>query len=96
MKKIVWFLALMICCLFGYAQSVEERLSKAVQLFEKDSQMRHAILGFVVMDAKTGSIVFERNSQIGLAPASTQKIVTSVAAFELLGKDFKYTTRLAY
>ena len=96
MKKIVWFFALMIYCLIGFAQSVEEKLSKAVQLFEKDSQMRHAILGLAVMDAKTGAIVFERNSQVGLAPASTQKIVTSAAAFELLGKDFRYETKLSY
>ena len=47
-----------------------------------------------VIDAKTGKVVFDKNSQIGLAPASTQKIITSVTAFELLGKDYRYKTEL--
>ncbi|HRF17239.1 MAG TPA: D-alanyl-D-alanine carboxypeptidase, partial [Chitinophagaceae bacterium] len=48
---------------------------------------------FYVIDAKTGQVVFDKNSQIGLAPASTQKIITSVTAFELLGKDYRYKTQ---
>jgi D-alanyl-D-alanine carboxypeptidase/D-alanyl-D-alanine-endopeptidase (penicillin-binding protein 4) len=36
--------------------------------------------------------VFDKNSSIGLAPASTQKIITSAAAYDLLGKDFRYKT----
>ena len=31
-----------------------------------------------------------------LAPASTQKIITSAIAYELLGKDFRYTTYIGY
>ena len=96
MKKIVWFFGWMMYAMFSCAQSVEEKLSRAVQLFEKDSQMRHAILGFAVADAKTGELLFERNAQIGLAPASTQKIITSATAFELLGNNFRYTTNLLY
>lgn len=96
MKKVFWFCGLMIYVSTALAQSVEERLAKAVQQFEKDSQMRHAIMGFAVADARTGEIIFERNAQIGLAPASTLKIITSASAFELLGKDFRYKTELAY
>ena len=33
---------------------------------------------------------------MGLAPASTQKIITSVTAFDLLGKDFRYRTGFGY
>jgi serine-type D-Ala-D-Ala carboxypeptidase/endopeptidase (penicillin-binding protein 4) len=49
-----------------------------------------------VIDAKTGNVVFDKNSQVGLAPASTQKIITSATAFELLGKDYRYKTELGY
>jgi D-alanyl-D-alanine carboxypeptidase/D-alanyl-D-alanine-endopeptidase (penicillin-binding protein 4) len=58
--------------------------------------MRHAILGFTVADAKTGKIIFEHNSQTGLAPASTQKIFTSIASFDLLGNNYRYKTELGY
>lgn len=86
----------MVYWFVGFAQPVSKQLMQAVQRFEKDSQMKHAILGFSVADAKTGKVLYEHNSQVGLAPASTQKIITSGAAFELLGHDYRYKTQLAY
>ena len=38
-----------------------------------------------MIDAATGQVVFDKNSQVGLAGASTQKIITAATAFELLG-----------
>ncbi|MEO6948500.1 MAG: D-alanyl-D-alanine carboxypeptidase/D-alanyl-D-alanine-endopeptidase, partial [Ginsengibacter sp.] len=38
----------------------------------------------------------EVNTQTGLAPASTQKIITSATAYALLGKDYRYKTTLGY
>jgi len=74
------------------AQNISQKLQKGFQQFENDAQLKHAISSLYVIDAKTGKVVFEKNSQIGLAPASTQKIITSVTAFELLGKDYRYKT----
>jgi serine-type D-Ala-D-Ala carboxypeptidase/endopeptidase (penicillin-binding protein 4) len=76
----------------AYSQHISQRLQKAYQRFETDSQLKHAISSLYVIDAATGQVVFDKNSQVGLAPASTQKIITSVTAFELLGKSFKYKT----
>ncbi|MFN8290567.1 MAG: D-alanyl-D-alanine carboxypeptidase/D-alanyl-D-alanine-endopeptidase [Chitinophagaceae bacterium] len=78
------------------AQTVSQKLQKAFQQFEADEQLKHAISSLYVIDAKTGQVVFDKNSQIGLAPASTQKIITSVTAFELLGKEYRYKTLLGY
>ena len=80
----------------SFAQTVTQKLQKAFTVFEKDSQLNHAISSLYVVDANTGQVVFDKNSQIGLAPASTQKIITSVTAFELLGKDYRYKTELSY
>jgi D-alanyl-D-alanine carboxypeptidase/D-alanyl-D-alanine-endopeptidase (penicillin-binding protein 4) len=74
------------------AQSVKEKLLQTYQQFESDSQLRHAISSLYVINAKTGEVVFDKNSQVGLAPASTQKIITATTAFELLGKDYRYKT----
>jgi D-alanyl-D-alanine carboxypeptidase/D-alanyl-D-alanine-endopeptidase (penicillin-binding protein 4) len=82
--------------LVNKAQAIEQKLQKAFQQFEKDTQLSHAISSLYVIDAKTGQVVFNRNSQVGLAPASTQKIITGVTAFELLGKGFRYKTELKY
>jgi D-alanyl-D-alanine carboxypeptidase/D-alanyl-D-alanine-endopeptidase (penicillin-binding protein 4) len=40
--------------------------------------------------------VHNTNGLVGLAPASTQKVITSISAYELLGKGFRYETRFAY
>jgi serine-type D-Ala-D-Ala carboxypeptidase/endopeptidase (penicillin-binding protein 4) len=97
MKKVClacWLL--MVSIADSTAQSVIDKLNTSISALEKDAQLQHGIVGFYVADAKTGKKVFERNSQIGLAPASTQKIIISVTAFELLGKNFRYKTRLGY
>jgi serine-type D-Ala-D-Ala carboxypeptidase/endopeptidase (penicillin-binding protein 4) len=78
------------------AQTVSERMNKSFLQFESDSQLRHAVVSLYVVDAESGAVVFERNALTGVAPASTQKIITSVTAFELLGKDYHYETELAY
>ena len=78
------------------AQTVQQKLQKAYQQFETDTQLRHAISSLYVINAKTGEVVFDKNSQIGLAGASTQKIITAATAFELLGKDYRYKTGFYY
>jgi len=78
------------------AQSVSEKLQKAYQQFESDSQLKHATSSLYVINAKTGEVVFDKNSQVGLAGASTQKIITAATAFELLGKEYRYKTELGY
>ena len=76
----------------SYSQAVSQRIQKAFAAFEKDELLKHAISSLYVIDAKTGQVVFDKNSQVGLAPASTQKIITSITAFELLGRDYRYKT----
>ena len=96
MKK---FLIFVVCVfLVGglFAQTISTKLKSAFQQFESDSQLTHAISSLYVIDAKSGGVIFDKNSQVGLAPASTQKVITSVTAFELLGKDYRYKTELSY
>ncbi|HPN59636.1 MAG TPA: D-alanyl-D-alanine carboxypeptidase, partial [Chitinophagaceae bacterium] len=93
MKKVVLFLSLISVCNHLFAQPVSEKIRKSFQRFMSDSQLKHASVSLYVIDAKTGQPVFDVNSQMGLAPASTQKIITSVTAFELLGKNYRYKTR---
>jgi len=79
-----------------FSQTISQRIEKAYRQFEADSQLRHAISSLYVINAKTGEVVFDKNSQVGLAPASTQKIITAATAFELLGKGYQYKTEVGY
>ncbi|MDZ4807818.1 MAG: D-alanyl-D-alanine carboxypeptidase/D-alanyl-D-alanine-endopeptidase [Bacteroidota bacterium] len=91
MKWLPFFTLCFLPCTLP-AQTVSQKLEKSFQQFENDSQMKHAISSLYVIDAKTGQVVFDKNSQVGLAGASTQKIITAATAFELLGKGYKYRT----
>jgi D-alanyl-D-alanine carboxypeptidase/D-alanyl-D-alanine-endopeptidase (penicillin-binding protein 4) len=77
-------------------QAVSQRLQAAMNKLQLDSQFKHAIVAITVADAQTGKIVFEKHSQLALAPASTQKVITSMAAFELLGANYRYETVVSY
>jgi serine-type D-Ala-D-Ala carboxypeptidase/endopeptidase (penicillin-binding protein 4) len=94
--KLVGLMALCFVYSFTFSQSIEVKLSAAVEKLEADSQMKHAIFSLYVVDTKTGKVVFDKNSQVGLAPASCLKVVTSASAFEMLGKDYTYKTEMSF
>src|SRR5438067_2214853 len=96
MKKVFLVAACFLLVISVAAQTVKNKLQIAYQQFESDSQLKHAISSLYIVNERTGEIVFDKNSQIGLAPASTQKIITATTAFELLGKDYKYKTDVGY
>ena len=76
----------------SFGQKDADRLATAFKTFEADNQFKHALISLYVVDSKTGKVVFDKNSQVGLAPASCLKVITSASAFEILGKDFRYKT----
>ena len=92
MKKFISACLFFLSLYHASAQTVTQKLQSAFSAFEKDNQLKYAISSLYVIDAETGKVVFDKNSRVGLAPASTQKIITSVTAFELLGKDYRYKT----
>jgi D-alanyl-D-alanine carboxypeptidase/D-alanyl-D-alanine-endopeptidase (penicillin-binding protein 4) len=94
--RITFAFLLVLSVSISSAQPIKEKLQKVYQQFESDTQIKHAISSLYVINAKTGEIVFDKNSQIGLAPASTQKVITAATAFELLGQAFRYETRFSY
>jgi D-alanyl-D-alanine carboxypeptidase/D-alanyl-D-alanine-endopeptidase (penicillin-binding protein 4) len=79
-----------------FSQTPAQRLSTALTRLQEDPRLSHALISIYVVDSKSGIVVFDKNSQLGMAPASTQKVVTSASAYELLGKDFTYNTTLAH
>jgi D-alanyl-D-alanine carboxypeptidase/D-alanyl-D-alanine-endopeptidase (penicillin-binding protein 4) len=76
-----------------FSQKWLEPMQVAISKLEKDANMQHGIISFTVMDANTGEIVFEKNSELGLPTASTQKVITAICAYELLGANYQYETK---
>jgi len=94
--KQTWLISLLFISGNTFAQSLEQKLEAAFNRLQADSQCRYASVSLTVLDAKTGEQVFAVNPNMGLATASTLKTITTITAFNLLGKDFQYQTQFGY
>ena len=57
-----------------------------------DSRAQRAKTGAVVLDAKTGELLYSRHGKRSVMPASNTKIVTAVAAMHALTPTFRFKT----
>ena len=56
--------------------------------------LRNSHTGLFVADARTGAPLFAINPDDAVNPASNVKMISTATALELLGPEFRYTTRL--
>ncbi len=96
MKTFCIVIGLMFCGFISSAQPVTKKLDKALLQLLADTALKHASFSLYVVNSKTNETVIDYHSQLGLAPASCQKIITSITAFELLGNAYTYKTELGY
>ncbi|MFV0607446.1 MAG: D-alanyl-D-alanine carboxypeptidase/D-alanyl-D-alanine-endopeptidase [Niabella sp.] len=92
MRFLFFYFLLFTFSLTAQAQ-VAEKLQAAMKAFNNDSQLQFAISSLYVINGKTGEVVFDQNSKVGMAPASTEKVITAATAFDLLGTDYTYKTK---
>ena len=96
MKKVILFLFLLIAITPANAQTLIEKLKVAFNKFASDEQLKYASVSFSVLNTETGALIFGGNENLGVAPASTLKTITSATALALLGEDFTYKTQVSY
>jgi len=60
----------------------------------RQPHMRGAEVAVVVQSAETGSVLYERNADTPMIPASNMKVVTGAAALAVLGPDYRFDTKL--
>ena len=85
-------LAILLGWITVHAQTAQ-KLTAAMDAFNADAQLKYALSSLYVIDASTGNVVFDQNSKVGMATASTEKIVTAATAFDILGAGYRYETR---
>lgn len=86
-------LVLLLCV--SSSGRAQDNIDSVLENYKKDKDLQHASYSFCVMEAATGKLIKEYNSELGLVPASTLKIVTTSAALGILGKDFTYKTNFS-
>lgn len=75
----------------GAAQpGLSSRLAKALAVPHVDPARTAAL----AVDLRTGEVVFQRNAQLSLVPASNQKLSVAYAALDRLGPGYRFQTEV--
>ena len=75
----------------AYAASYAS-LQTSLNKIMADSRMTSSANSVTVRKASTGEIVYQKNGDRGITPASTLKILTASAALETLGENYRFST----
>jgi len=75
---------------------VKSKVDLSVETFLDIPEIKNASLGIKVVNLKTDKTLFKFNPNKSLVPASNMKLLTAGAALEILGKDYRFKTTLAY
>lgn len=78
------------------AQNIKQKLEQSYSTFVKHPSLANGMASIHVINSETGESLFEKNADVGLPTASTLKVITSITALDILGKDFTYKTKLYY
>ncbi|MEO3755949.1 D-alanyl-D-alanine carboxypeptidase/D-alanyl-D-alanine-endopeptidase [Streptomyces sp. B6B3] len=70
-------------------------LAASIDEILADPRLDGAHAGVVVLDAATGETLYDHEGADRLTPASNAKLLTSAAAVDTLGADYRYVTDLA-
>ncbi|HEY2930938.1 MAG TPA: D-alanyl-D-alanine carboxypeptidase/D-alanyl-D-alanine-endopeptidase [Acidobacteriota bacterium] len=71
------------------------RLQQQLDAFFDDPSFDRGFWGVSLQSMDSGEILYRRNADKRLMPASNMKLVTAVAAIERLGLDYKFKTTIA-
>ena len=74
--------------------TAQNPLQEAVDNFKNNSIFNNASISFCAIDLSTGLMIAEYNPNLSLSPASIVKLFSTATAFEVLGSDYKPSTRI--
>jgi D-alanyl-D-alanine carboxypeptidase/D-alanyl-D-alanine-endopeptidase (penicillin-binding protein 4) len=85
-------------CLFAGAVAVTafaapQLAPPPIERVIEQGHLPYASVSYIVEDASTGAVVIERNPGIARGPGSVMKMLTTFAALDTLGPQFKWHTR---
>jgi len=80
----------------SFSQNSEQQFNAAFKSLTNDPSFKHATISLYVINTSNEKIVTDVNSEVGVAPASCQKVITASTAFALLGHEYRYKTTIGY
>lgn len=82
-----------LCALFfAPVASADDPLGKKIEAVLNAPELKRAHWGALIVDAKTGDTVYEKEADKFFTPASVTKLFTAAATLAEFGADFKFET----
>lgn len=91
-NRIIYLNLFLVICVTGMAQSLQSKIEQLTGV----AFYRHANIGVSVRDVNDRHLIAEVRKDKVLVPASALKLVTTLTGLELLGGDFRFSTRITY
>lgn len=85
-----WVFLASLFCQISQAQTLSSKIDTLI-----NQQLPHATVGIYVKDAKTGQVIYSKNADTLLSPASNTKLFTAAAALYQLHPQYQYLTTLS-
>ncbi len=86
----------LIVIFFVRMASAQTNFENELTKILSEPEYKNATIGIHVLDLETGETVFGLNEHQLMIPASTLKLITSATAFELLGEDYRFETKIGF
>lgn len=78
----------------GCATASKTSTSETLDRLLADPALHGATVSLMVRDAKSGSTLYQHNPRTRLVPASSLKLLTTAAAMDVLGPQYRFSTQL--
>jgi D-alanyl-D-alanine carboxypeptidase/D-alanyl-D-alanine-endopeptidase (penicillin-binding protein 4) len=88
--RILFSLTLFLQAQLAFSDALSDKINALIK-----KELPHATVGVVVKDAQTGTIIYSKNADKLLSPASSIKLFTTAAALYQLKPDFRFVTSLS-
>jgi serine-type D-Ala-D-Ala carboxypeptidase/endopeptidase (penicillin-binding protein 4) len=94
--KLLDFKFCLLFLLFASLTYSQAGFNNYITSWSKNSVFTHAQVGVAVYDVTTNYYLGGLNPRMSLIPASSLKVITTYAANEVLGSDFRFSTQIAH
>ncbi|GIW85824.1 MAG: D-alanyl-D-alanine carboxypeptidase/D-alanyl-D-alanine-endopeptidase [Isosphaeraceae bacterium] len=90
--RLAWWLPLLLVVIAPARGQTADGLAARIEAVTDAGPVRHGHWGLLVVDAKTGETLYERNADRLFRPASVTKLFSTAAALVTLGADHRFET----
>ena len=94
-RRMLEFAAVAFAAQLGAAPAAEPtQLERQLDSALASPALKGARVAALVVDQASGNVLYRRDAELALVPASNQKILTSLAALSAFGPAFRFTTQV--